>query len=36
MRVCVLNRQDVCLAGCLGSIRIEPDAFKSHTEVNNS
>lgn len=35
LHVCLPNRKDVCRAGCSGSIKKEPNKFKSHSEVNN-
>jgi hypothetical protein len=33
--VCVLNRQDVCRAGCSGNIAKDPNVFELHSEVND-
>ena len=33
--VCVSDRQDVCRAECSGSIKNEPNKFKTRNKVNN-
>lgn len=35
LHVCLPNRKDVCRAECSGSIKKEPNKFKSHSEGNN-